>query len=83
MEEMCERRIEMLTKSMKKARKKRKLDRLESEDDVSNVLYQVEKARVKVCFRASQGNLSVFRASQGNLNVSLSFLNHTFRMDFW
>ena len=35
----------MLTKSMKKARKKR---RLESEDDMSDVLLQAEKARIKV-----------------------------------
>jgi len=49
MEEQCERRIEMLTKSMKKSRKRKKIDRTEDEDDsyVSSILFHAEKVKVK------------------------------------
>lgn len=50
LEEQCERRIEMLTKSMKKSRKRKKIDRIEEDDDsyVSSVLLHAEKVKVKV-----------------------------------
>lgn len=50
LEEQCERRIEMLTKSMKKSRKRKKIDRIADDDDsyVSSVLLHAEKVKVKV-----------------------------------
>ncbi len=50
LEEQCEKRIELLTKSMKKSRKRKKIDRIETEDDsyVSSVLLHAEKVKVKV-----------------------------------
>eukprot|EP00794_Sanderia_malayensis_P000460 gene460-1102_t len=49
LEEQCEKRIELLTKSMKKSRKRKKIDRIETEDDsyVSSVLLHAEKVKVK------------------------------------
>ena len=40
----------MLTKSMKKSRKRKKIDRTEDEDDsyVSSILFHAEKVKVKV-----------------------------------
>ena len=71
MEEQCERRIEMLTKSMKKSRKRKKIDRTEDEDDsyVSSILFHAEKVKVKV-------NAEIFVLSVSlslSLSLSLSF----------
>ena len=66
LEEQCERRIEMLTRSMKKTRKRKKIDRMEDEDDsyVSSVLLHAEKIKVKVRFNFAQYfNLRSFNSS--------------------
>lgn len=51
-EEKCDRRIELLTKSMKKCRKRARVDKIEDNDDewVSSVLLHTEKTRVQVRF---------------------------------
>ena len=50
-EEQCDKRIELLTKSVKKSRKRKKVERLQTDDDeyVSSVLLHAEKVKVKVC----------------------------------